>query len=318
MAAAVEASSLRKAYGTHLVLDDVDLTIDAGTVQALLGPNGAGKTTTVDILTTRTAPDGGRAEILGLDVVRDRDAVRRHIAVARQDATVDLFLTGRENLQIGARLLGWTSRAARSRSDRLLERLDLTDAADRRVAAYSGGMRRRLDLAMCLLGDPQVLFLDEPTTGLDPTSRQELWTIVRELVETGTTVVLTTQYLDEADSLADTVVLVNDGRVVARGTPAQLKRTIGHSDRIEATVGTVDDLERAARVLAAAGLRDLTTDRAQCRLSARTDDDLDGLLQTAARLRDAGVEVVHLALRQPSLDEVFTAFTQPAASRSAG
>ena len=241
MVPAVEVQDLRVRLSGHDVLRGVGFSVEPGTVLALLGPNGAGKTTTVDVLTTRRPPTSGTAMVLGHDVVRERREVCRRIAVARQDSTVDTFLTGRENLTTCARLLGSSRHDARRVADRLLERFDLVDASTRAVSGYSGGMRRRLDLAMCLVGNPAVIFLDEPTTGLDPTSRNELWEVLRELVATGTTIVLTTQYLDEADALADAIVMVSAGVVVADGTPAELKRAIGGSDRLEVTLGCPAD-----------------------------------------------------------------------------
>jgi ABC-2 type transport system ATP-binding protein len=309
MPIAVEVRGLRKAYGDHIVLDGISFSVEGGTVLALLGPNGAGKTTAIDILTTRTAPGGGSAQILGLDVVRDRREVRRSIAVAQQDCTVDLFLSGRENLVTCARLLSYDRVRARKRADDLLERFDLADAATRRVAAYSGGMRRRLDLAMCLVGEPSVIFLDEPTTGLDPTSRDELWHVVKELVGAGTTIVLTTQYLEEADALADRIVLIADGSVVANGTPAQLKGQIGGSERLQVTLNEACQLGAARLILEDIGLKNVETDLAQCRLSARAPHGIDHLILIVASLRAAGVEVVDVSLRRPSLDEVFAVMT---------
>ncbi len=219
MAYTIEASGLRKAFGEHVVLDGLDLCVQAGEVFALLGPNGAGKTTTVRILTTLLKPDGGTARVAGHDVVKDADAVRAAISLTAQEAAVDGLLTGRENLRMMARLRG----ASRARADELLERFDLSDAADRRVATYSGGMKRRLDLAMSLVITPEVLFLDEPTTGLDPRSRMSVWDAVTTLVDEGVTVLLTTQYLEEADRLANRIAVIDGGNIVAQGTAAELK-----------------------------------------------------------------------------------------------
>ncbi len=316
MPIAVEVRGLRKNYGQQVVLGGISFAVEAGTVLALLGPNGAGKTTTVDILTTRTAPGGGGAKVMGLDVVEDRQRVRRCIAVARQDSTVDLFLTGRENLMVASRLLGHTTKQAQRRADELLERFDLAAAAGKRVESYSGGMRRRLDLALCLVGDPAVLFLDEPTTGLDPTSRNELWSVVADLVTTGTTIVLTTQYLGEADALADRVVLIAGGQVVADGTPADLKGRIGGSDRLEVTLNKVDDLQTAARVMHECGATEIATELAQCRLSARAEGGLEALFRITSTLRVAGLELVDVSLRRPSLDEVFAVLTSAGAGQA--
>jgi ABC-2 type transport system ATP-binding protein len=219
MAYTIEAAGLTKAFGEHRVLDGLELCVEAGEVFALLGPNGAGKTTTVRILTTLLAPDSGTVRVAGHDVVTDADAVRASISLTAQEAAVDGLLSGRENLRMMARLRG----ASRARADELLERFDLVDAADRRVATYSGGMKRRLDLAMSLVITPTVLFLDEPTTGLDPRSRMAVWEAVTTLVDEGVTVLLTTQYLEEADRLADRIAVIDGGRVVAQGTAAELK-----------------------------------------------------------------------------------------------
>ncbi|QBX55173.1 ATP-binding cassette domain-containing protein [Nocardioides seonyuensis] len=223
----IEAVGLTKSYGDQPVLHDLHLTVPPGTVYALLGPNGAGKTTTVRILTTLVSADGGEARVAGADVRTEADAVRRSIGVTGQFSAIDELLTGRENLRLMADLLHLSRPDARARVDELLERFGLTDAADRRAATYSGGMKRRLDLAMTLVGRPQVIFLDEPTTGLDPRSRRDLWQVVRELLADGVTIFLTTQYLEEADQLADTVGLLDGGRLVATGTPAELKARTG-------------------------------------------------------------------------------------------
>ncbi|MEW2633796.1 ATP-binding cassette domain-containing protein [Streptomyces sp. NPDC048389] len=225
--AAVEAQGLRKSYGKVTVLDALDLVVERGSVFSLLGPNGAGKTTTVRILATLAAPDAGSARVAGHDVTADRDRVRRAISLTGQFAAVDEKQTGEENLRMMGRLSGLSRRAARHRAAELLERFDLTGAARRLAATYSGGMRRRLDLAAGLVGEPEVVFLDEPTTGLDPRSRQELWQVVRDLSARGTTVLLTTQYLEEADRLADRIAVMDGGRIVAEGTAAQLKAMVG-------------------------------------------------------------------------------------------
>ncbi|MFD0657725.1 ABC transporter ATP-binding protein [Thermocatellispora tengchongensis] len=252
MESAIHARGLRKAFGRARVLHGVDLTVPTGTLLALLGPNGSGKTTTVRILTTLLRADGGTATVGGYDVAREGDRVRRVIGLTAQQATVDDLLTGRENLELFAGLYHLGRREARRRAQELLERFDLTTAADRRAGAYSGGMRRRLDLAASMVGAPRILFLDEPTTGLDPRSRAELWAVIRELLASGTTILLTTQYLDEADQLADRIAVLDGGRVVADDAPAALKRQVG-SERLVLRLAGDEDAARAAAVLAAQG-----------------------------------------------------------------
>jgi ABC-2 type transport system ATP-binding protein len=280
---------LTKAYGTHRVLSGVDLDVDAGTVLALLGPNGAGKTTLVNILSTLVVPDGGTAVVDGHDVVRDPDGVRGAISLTGQFAAVDEILTGHENLALMARLHHLPRAVARERVDGLLDRFGLWDARSRPARTYSGGMRRRLDIAASLLSTPRVLFLDEPTTGLDPRSRKEVWGLVRELTADGVTVLLTTQYLEEADRLADRVAVLDRGRVVTEGTPDELKRRVG-ADLVEIT------------------LADRTTERHE------TDGTLDGLVRVLGGVAAGEREVVGVELRKPSLDDVFLGLTgQPAA-----
>ncbi|WP_194410640.1 ATP-binding cassette domain-containing protein [Microbacterium cremeum] len=267
---AVEVRGLRKGFGRHRVLDGLDLTVQRGEVFALLGPNGAGKTTTINILTTLVRPDAGTATVAGIDVVRAPEQVKQRISLTGQSAAVDDVLTGTENLVMLARLSGLSNRAARTRASELLERFALTDAAAKRVGAYSGGMRRRLDLALSFVVTPEVLFLDEPTTGLDTRSRRELWDVIRSLAEAGTTVFLTTQYLEEADQLADRIAVLDGGRVVASGTPAALKSRVGgdtvelhdaHGDLLREvpTDGTVTDLRRALDVLDESGAEGVVT-----------------------------------------------------------
>jgi ABC-2 type transport system ATP-binding protein len=240
---ALEVAALRKSYGDHRVLDGLDLTVPAGTVYALLGPNGAGKTTTVEICSTLLAPDAGDVRVAGFDVRREADDVRRSIGVTGQFSAIDELLTGRENLRLMADLAHLPRRAAAARAQELLERFGLTEAADRRASTYSGGMKRRLDLAMTLVSRPRVIFLDEPTTGLDPRSRRDLWQIVRELLADGVTIFLTTQYLEEADQLADTVGLLAGGRLVAEGTPAELKERAGR-DTLDEVFLALTDLDQ--------------------------------------------------------------------------
>jgi ABC-2 type transport system ATP-binding protein len=291
MTGAIAAAGLRKAYGDSTVLDGVDLDVAEGTVLALLGPNGAGKTTTVHILSTLVAPDAGSATVAGHDLTRDPDGVRRAIGLTGQFAAVDGLLTGEENLRLMADLrhLG---RSGRARVGELLERFDLTAAARKPLATYSGGMKRKLDLAMTLIGEPRVIFLDEPTTGLDPRSRQEMWRIVRELTATGVTVLLTTQYLDEADQLADRVVLLDGGRIVGEGSPTELKARVGSEVLV---------------VRAADGsTREITTDGTAAGLRGALAE-LDALAP--------GADGAAVALRSPSLDDVFFALTGTHASR---
>ncbi|MET9360240.1 ATP-binding cassette domain-containing protein [Streptomyces sp. NPDC006632] len=305
---AIQADGLRKRYKQHEALSGVDLAVPSGTVFGLLGPNGAGKTTTVRMLATLNEPDGGRAEVAGFDVVRQPHEVRRRIGLAGQYAAVDELLTGRENLVLIGRLLHLGGRAARERATRLLARFDLTDAADRPAHTYSGGMRRRLDLAVCLVTTPSVLFLDEPTTGLDPVSRMALWTAVRELVTDGVTVLLTTQYLDEADALADRIAVVDAGRVIAEGTPDELKRKVG-DERLEVEVARPDEVSAAVRALRRTSADEPSVDLERRLVSIALGDGMTGIANAATALREEGVEVVDFALRRPTLDDVFVTLT---------
>ena len=303
MNAAIDVRALRKSYGPKVVLDDVDLTVTAGSVTALLGPNGAGKTTTVHILSTLVRPDAGSATVAGCDVVRDPDGVRAAIGLTGQFSAVDKLLTGEENLRLMARLRHLGGSRARSRVAELLEQFDLTDAARQPLATYSGGMRRRLDLAMTLVTTPSVIFLDEPTTGLDPRSRHTMWDIVRSVVSEGTTVLLTTQYLEEADELADRIAVLDGGRVVADGTPDELKRLVpgGHLRLRFSDPATFD---AAARLLDPP-----TTDVAALTLSVPSDGGVGALRTVLDRLEAAGLEVDDLSIHTPDLDDVFFALT---------
>ena len=300
---AISTTGLHKSYGDSVVLDGLDLSVPEGSVFALLGPNGAGKTTTVDILSTLLPWDGGEVRVAGHDVAREPDAVRAAIAVTGQFSAVDNLLTGEENLRLMADLHHLGKQEGRRRAADLLERFELTEAAGTTPATYSGGMRRRLDLAMGLLGDPRVVFLDEPTTGLDPRSRRAVWEIVRDLVADGVTLLLTTQYLEEADQLADRIGVLDAGRLVAEGTAAELKRLVpGGSVRLEFS-GT-GPLESAA---AALGLP--VQDAAGLALEVPGDGSVAQLKALLARLDDAAVEVAGLTVHTPDLDDVFLALT---------
>ncbi|MBN9744581.1 MULTISPECIES: daunorubicin resistance protein DrrA family ABC transporter ATP-binding protein [unclassified Amycolatopsis] len=305
---AIEAEGLRKRYGDHEALAGVDLAVPPGTVLGLLGPNGAGKTTTVRMLATLLPPDGGRALVAGHDIVRERKQVQRHIALAGQYAAVDELLTGRQNLVLLGRLLHLGRRGARARAGELLERFNLAEAADRAVGTYSGGMRRRLDLATCLVARPSVLFLDEPTTGLDPASRMGLWTMVRELVSEGVTVLLTTQYLEEADYLADRIVVIDKGRSVAEGTADELKRKVGR-ERLEVAVAHPEGLADAVAALTPVAVGVPVVDERRCSISLELLDESGGIAAAANALHERGVALADFALRRPTLDEAFLDLT---------
>ncbi|HET9187823.1 MAG TPA: ATP-binding cassette domain-containing protein [Acidothermaceae bacterium] len=310
--AAISAAKVCKSYREQPVLNDVDLTVDEGGVYALLGPNGAGKTTMVRILSTLIRADSGDIRVMGHDVVAERDAVRAAIGVTGQFSAVDNLLTGQENLRLMADL-GHLDRAVRRRRvDELLERFELTDAARKPLSAYSGGMRRRLDLAMTLVGAPRLIFLDEPTTGLDPRSRRTMWQIIRELVADGVTIFLTTQYLDEADQLANRVAVLDRGTIVADGTPAELKRRIpgGH---VELQFGDPDSLRAAAGLLA-----NSSADVDQLTLQVPGDGGVAAVRQLLGRLHDARVDVAGLAIHTPDLDDVFFAVTGHSSAQHAG
>ncbi|TLP57891.1 ATP-binding cassette domain-containing protein [Microbispora triticiradicis] len=347
-AAVIHAEGLRKRYGPAEALRGVDLDVPRGSVCGLLGPNGAGKTTLVRILTTLLRPDGGSARVAGCDVVRDADRLRYRIGLAGQHAAVDELLTGRGNLELFGRLRHLPRRTARSRAGELLERFGLAEAADRPAGTYSGGMRRRLDLAASLVVEPPVLFLDEPTTGLDPRSRLALWDLLRELADEGTTLLLTTQYLDEADRLADRIAVLDAGRVVASGSPAALKARVG-GDRLYVAFREAADLTRGAEVIRGtlpgspgagpgagpgtgpganpsaaslagsfagsgngAGVRaagDMEIDPGERRLAVPVPDGAASLVAVASALNAAGIAVEDLGLRRPTLDEVFLRLT---------
>ena len=310
---AILAEGLTKSFGSVRALRGIDLAVPPGTVLGVLGPNGAGKTTAVRILTTLLAPDGGRALVDGHDVVRDAAAVRRSIGLAGQSAAIQQELTGRENLEIIGRLYHLGRAQARATAGRLLADFDLLDAADRPVKGFSGGMQRRLDLAASLVGNPRVLFLDEPTTGLDPRSRLAMWDVIRALVAGGTTLLLTTQYLDEADELADEIVVIDRGLVIAAGTAEELKGRIG-GDVLEFEVPDREQLARAAEAVRALGDGDPHVDEEAGRVFVGVGSRGSAALIDAVRGLDAaGVETHGLALRRPSLDDVFLALTGHAA-----
>jgi len=304
--AAIEAEHLVKRFGETLAVDDVTFAVPQGTVLGLLGPNGAGKTTTVRMMTTLTRPTSGTARVAGHDVVREPDAVRRSMGLTGQAATVDELLTGRENLRLIGSLYGLPSRYVREAGAELLERFALSDAADRVVKTYSGGMRRRLDLAVSLIATPPVLFLDEPTTGLDPRSRVELWEVLRGLVRDGTTLLLTTQYLEEADHLADRIVVVDRGRVIAEGTALELKDRSGRASLV-LTVSRAEDLQTAAEMLRQR-VSEVHVDEAARQLTAPAEG-LRDMTRIAAVFEDSRIELDDLGLKRPSLDDVFLHLT---------
>ena len=305
---AIVTEGLRRHFGPIKAVDGVDLAAPAGTVLGLLGPNGAGKTTIVRILTTLLDPDGGSARVAGYDVVRDAEALRSVIGLAGQYAAVDENLTGRENLDLVGRLYHLGRSEASRRADEMLERFELTDAASRTVKTYSGGMRRRLDLGASLVGRPQVLFLDEPTTGLDPRSRFGLWDVIRELVTDGTTLLLTTQYLEEADRLADHIAVIDGGRVIAEGTSDELKSRVG-GDLLALRVADRARVAEAAAAIAdlGSGAPQVVVESGEVSLPVREGASI--LAEVVRRLDAAGLEISDLALGRPSLDDVFLALT---------
>jgi ABC-2 type transport system ATP-binding protein len=300
---AIAATGLRKSFGDHLVLDGIDLTVPEGTTFALLGPNGAGKTTTVHIMSTLIRADAGDVRVVGHDLTREPDAVRAAIGVTGQFSATDRLLTGEENLILMADLHHLGRREGRRRATGLLERFDLVDAARKLVSTYSGGMARRLDLAMTLVGDPRLIFLDEPTTGLDPHSRRTVWQIVRELVASGVTIFLTTQYLEEADHLSDRVAVLDQGRIVAEGTPDELKRRVpgGH---VQLRFADPVDFASAARVLG-----DVVRHEDTLTLQVPGDGSVRSVKRILDRLDDASIEVDTLDVHRPDLDDVFLALT---------
>jgi ABC-2 type transport system ATP-binding protein len=305
----IVAEGLRKRFGDKTALDGVDLTVGAGTVHGLLGPNGAGKTTAVRILTTLLKLDAGRAEVAGFDVDAQPRRVREHIGLVGQHAAVDEALSGRQNLELFGRLYHLPAAAARARATELLTQFSLADTGNKAVKQFSGGMRRRLDLAASLILRPRVLFLDEPTTGLDPRGRNEVWEAVRELVREGTTVLLTTQYLDEADQLAGAISVIDHGRVIAEGSPATLKARLG-GDRLDVVLHDAAELPRAAQVVERVTGKTPETDVDNRRVSAPVTDPLAALGDAVHALREADLAVEDVALRRPTLDEVFLHLTK--------
>jgi ABC-2 type transport system ATP-binding protein len=303
----IEAEGLMKRYGSTQAVDGIDLAVPAGSILGVLGPNGAGKTTVVRILTTLARADSGRAMVAGFDVQTEAQSVRRRIGVAAQDATLDDLLTGRQNLVMIGELSGLGRSAAQERAQELLDRFDLSDAGGKLIKQYSGGMRRRLDLAGSVVTRPPVLFLDEPTTGLDPTSRLRVWQVIRDLVTTGVTVLLTTQYLDEADQLAGQVIVVDHGRIIAGGTPEELKRSTGGA-RLEITLTQPHAGVAAALEAYVDGPPEISDDGRRVTAAVRSQS---GLATTVVRALDAaGITVDDVEVRQPSLDDVFFALTR--------
>ena len=305
---AVEASGLTKRYGDVVALDGLDLSVPTGSVLGLLGPNGAGKTTAVSILTTLTAPDAGTARVAGVDVVREPQRVRSLIGLSGQYAAVDEHLTATENLEMIGCLYGMRRRAARQKANELIERFRLTEAANRPLKTFSGGMRRRIDLAGALLADPPVLFLDEPTTGLDPRSRGELWDVIRERVEAGTTVILTTQYLEEADQLAHEIVVIDHGRAIARGTSQELKRRTG-GEHLDIHLALVGDLPRVEEILRPFAIGAVRIDEQDALISIPVAKGVEVLGSVMAELSTQNVAIADITLRRPTLDDVFMELT---------
>jgi ABC-2 type transport system ATP-binding protein len=312
MPGAIYAEGLVKTFGDVRALDGVDLDVPEGTVLGLLGPNGAGKTTAVRCLTTLLQPDSGKAVVAGIDVLKHPNEVRRSIGLSGQFAAVDEYLTGRENLQMVGQLYQMKAKAAKARAAELLERFNLTDAADRPAKTYSGGMRRRLDLAAALVVSPPVMFMDEPTTGLDPRNRQALWEVIKELVSGGTTLLLTTQYLEEADHLAHDICVVDHGRVIARGTADQLKAQTG-GERVEVVVHEPEEITPAGEVLRGFGKGEVTAETHTRKLTVPVTGGAKLLAEIIRELDTRGIAIDDIGLRRPTLDDVFISLTGHAA-----
>ncbi|MGC0329834.1 ABC-2 type transport system ATP-binding protein [Streptomyces sp. SAI-170] len=308
MPGAIHAEGLVKTFGKVKALDGVDLDVPEGTVLGLLGPNGAGKTTTVRCLTTLLRPDSGRAIVAGLDVLKQPNEVRRSIGLSGQFAAVDELLTGRENLQMVGQLYQMKAKAAKVRAEELLEQFHLTEAADRTAKTYSGGMRRRLDLAAALVVSPPVMFMDEPTTGLDPRNRQQLWEVIKQLVSGGTTLLLTTQYLEEADHLAHDIAVVDHGKVIARGTSDQLKARTG-GERVEVVVHEREDIPTASEVLTGLGKGETSYEEHTRKLTVPVTGGAKLLAEIIRELDVRGIEIDDIGLRRPTLDDVFLSLT---------
>jgi ABC-2 type transport system ATP-binding protein len=308
MSPAIKVSNLTKHFGQVKALNGIDFEVEKGTVLGLLGPNGSGKTTTVRILATLLKPDSGSAKVGGFDVVSENDEVRSIIGLTGQYAAVDEYLTGRENLELFGRLFHLSKNDAAKRADELLERFDLADAGDRGIKGYSGGMRRRLDLAASLIGHPSVLFLDEPTTGLDPRSRLGMWEVINNLVADGTTVLLTTQYLEEADQLAARIVVLDHGNVIAQGTSDELKTSVG-GDRIELIVSAKENISKAIDVLTPIGSGIAVSDVVTRQILLPVSTGSNAIVEAVRRLDEAKIEIEDIGLRRPTLDDVFLSLT---------
>ena len=313
----IRTSGLVKRFGKVTALNGLDLSVPSGTILGLLGPNGAGKTTAVRILTTLLEPDDGTAIVAGLDVCADPEKVRERIGLSGQTAAVDEYLTGYENLEMVGRLYHLGARKSRERARALLDRFDLDEAGDRPARTYSGGMRRRLDLAAALVAEPDVLFLDEPTTGLDPRSRAQMWETIQELVRGGSTALLTTQYMEEADRLADEVVVIDRGKVIAQGRPDELKTKIG-GERIEVVLADSKHIPAAQALLAELSGGEIRVEEHTCTVTAGVTAGVDDLRQVLLQLKDRGIPVDDVGLRRPTLDDVFLSLTGHVAEEEAG